>query len=332
MSPVIVSKFPFVFFLAISIWWGFYYQSNSRLNDFGQANFEFLYLLDALIVLPIICFLAVKNKKEALLKALTLCCLAVWVGSYIIPENSKLIWPYLENGRYVMSALILLFEAAAIVTVILAIKTALNQEVDPDVAISQPIERFLGKSAVATILNFETRMWTFALFAKRVKPENYRGTQHFTYHQKDGAQSNLLGFVFLIALELPLTHLLLHFVWSPMAANVVTILSVLSLVFFLAEYRAMVRRPISIDGGDLRIRYGLFQPLTVSLSNVASINGNDTFVARDKSIKRYNYSGVPNVEIVLVEPIGQIKKICIGVDNPYTFMESIKNNREFEMH
>ncbi|KZN45116.1 hypothetical protein [Pseudoalteromonas luteoviolacea] len=325
MSPSVVSKFPLLFFIVISIWWGFYYQSNSSLNDFGQANFEFLYLLDAFIVLPIICFLAVKNKKEALLKAVALCCLAVWVGSYIIPESSKFIWPYLENGRYVVSALILLFEAAAIVTVILAIKTALYDDVDPDLAISQPIERFLGKSAVATILNFETRMWTFTLFAMRVKSENYQGSKHFTYHQKDGSQSNLLGFVFLIALEMPLMHLLLHFVWSPMAANVVTALSALSLVFFLAEYRAFAKRPISIDGHDLIIRYGLYQPFRVSLSNITSVNGNDTFVAREKNIKRYNYSGVPNVELVLAEPIGQIERIYLGVDNPQQFIASIKH-------
>ncbi|MBQ4811079.1 hypothetical protein J8M20_07010 [Pseudoalteromonas luteoviolacea] len=327
MSPSVVSKLPLLFFVAISIWWGFYYQSNSSLNDFGQANFEFLYLLDALIVLPIICFLAVKNKKEALLKALALCCLAVWVGSYIIPESSKLIWPYLENGRYVVTALILLFEMVAIVTVILAIKTALYDDVDPDLAISEPIEKYLGKSAVATILNFETRMWTFALFAKRVKSENYQGSKHFTYHQKDGAQSNLLGFVFLIALEMPLMHLLLHFVWSPMAANVVTILSALSLVFFLAEYRAFAKRPISIDGHDLIIRFGLYQPLRVPLSNISSINDYDTFVARDKKIKRYNYSGVPNVEIVLAEPIGQVERVYLGVDQPQPFIASIEQAR-----
>ncbi|TQF71367.1 hypothetical protein [Pseudoalteromonas luteoviolacea] len=326
MSPSVISKFPLLFFIAISLWWGFYYQSNSSLNDFGQANFEFLYLLDVFIVLPIICFLAVKNKKEALLKAITLCCLAVWVGSYIIPASSKFIWPYLESGRYVISALILLFELAAIVTVVLAIKTALDDKIDPDLAISQPIERFLGKSVVATVLNFETRMWTFALFAKRVKPDNYQGSKHFSYHQKDGSQSNLLGFVFLIALEMPLMHLLLHFAWSPLAANVVTILSVLSLVFFLAEYRAMAKRPISIDGDDLIIRYGLYQPLKVPLSNIKDIKGNDVFVAREKSIKRYVYSGVPNIKIVLAEPIGEVEKIFIGVDNPHSFIESIKHS------
>ncbi|KZN68782.1 hypothetical protein [Pseudoalteromonas luteoviolacea] len=327
MSSSVVSKFPLLFFIAISIWWGFYYQSNSSLNDFGQANFEFLYLLDAFIVLPIICFLAVKNKKEALLKAVTLCCLAVWIGSYIIPESSKFIWPYLENGRYVVTALILLFETVAIITVILAIKTALYDDVDPDLAISQPIERVLGKGVVAAILNFETRMWTFALLAKRIKSENYQGSKHFTYHEKDGAQSNLLGFVFLIALEMPLMHLLLHFVWSPMAANIVTALSALSLVFFLAEYRACGKRPISIDGHDLIIRYGLFQPLRVSLLNIKHVNSNDTFVARDKKIKRYNYSGAPNVEIVLAEPLGQVERIYLGVDNPQQFITSIKHKQ-----
>lgn len=100
MNDSIRSKLPFLFLVCISTWWGFYYQSNSKLNDYGSANFEWLFLLDALIVLPIICFFCAKDKKEGVLKAVVLSCLAVLIGSYVIPEQSKLIWHYLENGRY----------------------------------------------------------------------------------------------------------------------------------------------------------------------------------------------------------------------------------------
>ncbi|KTG28769.1 hypothetical protein AWR38_11705 [Idiomarina sp. WRN-38] len=323
MSSSIKSKIPFLFLVCISIWWGFYYQSNSKLNDYGSANFEWLFLLDALIMLPIICFLCVKDKKEALLKSIILVCLAVLVGSYIIPEQSKLIWHYLESGRYFVLAGILLFELVAILTVYLAIKAAIGKSEDPDLSIEKPIKKYLGEGPVAKLLSFETRMWTYALFSKRVKSENFSGEQHFTYHQKDGAQSNLLGFIFLIAFEMPIMHLFLHFIWSPFAANIVTLLTVFSLVFFIAEYRAIARRPISLVGNKLFIRYGLYQPLVIPLGNIAKIRKNLEFVKRSRFVKRYNYSGFPNVEIELIEPVGKIKSVFIGVDSAEQFISAV---------
>lgn len=323
MSSSIRSKIPFLFLVCISIWWGFYYQSNGKLNDYGSANFEWLFLLDALVMLPVISFFCVKDKKEALLKSVALMCLAVFVGSYIIPEQNKLIWHYLESGRYFVLAVILLFELVAILTVYLAIKAAIGKSEDPDLSIEKPIKKYLGEGPTAKLLSFETRMWTYALFSERVKSESFSGEQHFTYHQKDGAQSNLLGFVFLIAFEIPIMHLFLHFIWSPFAANIVTLLTFFSLVFFFAEYRAVARRPISLVGNGLFIRYGLYQPFVIPLGNIAKIHKNIEFVKRSRFVKRYNYSGFPNVEIELIEPVGKVKSVFIGLDNAEQFISAV---------
>ncbi|MTJ01539.1 hypothetical protein [Idiomarina piscisalsi] len=323
MSSSIKSKVPFLFLVCISIWWAFYYQSDSKLNDYGSANFEWLFLLDALVMLPIICFLCVKDRKEALLKSIILMCLAVFIGSYIIPEQSKLIWHYLESGRYFVLAVILLFEIVAILTVYLAIKAAIGKRQDPDTSIEKPIKNYLGEGPAAKLLSFETRMWTYAFFAKRVEPENFSGEQHFTYHEKDGAQSNLLGFVFLIAFEAPIMHMFLHFIWSPFAANIVTLLTAFSLVLFIAEYRAVAKRPISLVGNKLFIRYGLYQPLTIPLNNIARIHKNIEFVKRSRFVKRYNYSGIPNVEIELIEPMGKVQRVFLGVDSAEQFISAV---------
>ncbi|GEA06921.1 hypothetical protein KUL42_16820 [Alteromonas sp. KUL42] len=327
MSNTIKSKIPLLFLIVISLWWGFYYQSNSTLNAFGNANFEWLFLLDAFISLPIVCFLCIKDKKEALLKSLVFMCLAVLIGSYVIPEQNKLIWPYLESGRYIVVALFLLFEITAMVTVYLAIKVAIKNCEDPDLSIEKPIKKYLGESIVASLLCFEIRMWTFTLFYKQVKPENFNGKPHFTYHNKDGAHSNLLGFIFIIAFEIPIMHLFLHFIWSPFAANIITLLTAFSVLFFLAEYRAISRRPISLVGSNLVIRYGLYQPLTIPINNIAKVEKNSEFVKRSRSVKRYNYAGFPNVAIKLAEPMGKIERIVIGVDNAEEFISAI-NSRQ----
>jgi hypothetical protein len=314
-------KFPLLFLLLISIWWAFYYQSNSVLNEFGAANFEWLYLIDGLLVLPVICFICIKNKKQAALKALVYCCLVILIGSFIIPDSNKFIWNYLESGRYLVLAVFIVFELIAMSTVYFAISSALNKDQDPDLAISEPI----GVGVLAKLLNFETRMWSFALFSQRIKQENYKGDHHFSYHQKDGAQSNLLGFIIIILFELPLAHLLLHFIWSPMAANIISGLTAFSLVFFIAEYRAVSRRPISIDENKILIRLGLFNVRNLKLANIKSIELNNLYIARCKNVKRYNLAGNPNLVLNLKIPEEGVERIFLGLDQAVLFKNELES-------
>ncbi len=327
MNTALKQKIPLFFLICISAFWTFYYQSNSLLNAFGTANYEWLFLIDGLLVLPLLCFLCIKEKKQAAIKAVVMCCFAVLIGSYIIPESNKHIWSYLEAGRYVVLVLLLLFEITAIATVFLAIKAALDKGSDPDKAISQPIKRWVGEGLFAHVLMFEARIWTFALFSKKITSQKFGGNTHFSYHHKDGAMSHSLGLIVLILVELPLAHLLVHFIWSPMAANVLTLMTLFGLLFFIAEYRAMSIRPISLCQNNLIIRCGLYAQLVIPLSQISDIEINQRYIARAQHIKRYNYAGIPNVAITLVQPMGLLQKVYLGVDNPRALIDAVKDGQ-----
>ncbi|MFA0813145.1 hypothetical protein [Microbulbifer epialgicus] len=102
MNLELRKSLPFIFLVSISVSWGFYYGTNTKLNDFGNANHEWLFLTDALFTLPLLCLVSVRNKKQALAKAAAYICIAILVGSFIIPEESKFLWVYLESGRYLV--------------------------------------------------------------------------------------------------------------------------------------------------------------------------------------------------------------------------------------
>lgn len=315
---------PLIFLVVVSTFWAFYYNSNNAWNDYGRASFEWLYMLDGLLVLPVLCWLCIEDKKTAAIKALVYMCLAVLVGGFIIPEENKQLMPYLENGRYVIVAMVLLFEVTAVVTVCWAIQAGFKKDMDPDEAVSEPIEKWLGRGIVAQIMCFEARMWSFLLFNKRIKSEYYSGDRHFNYHNKDGAHSNALGFIWLIVFEIPLMHLLLHFVWSPFAANVVTGLTMFGLGFMVAEYRAMSQRPISILNNQLIIRMGLFNSYRLNLNDVQSVQRYDEYVPRKKAIKRFNLTGNPNVCLHFNRAKDGVRTIYLGVDDPLAFINTIK--------
>ena len=65
--------------------------------------------------------------------------------------------------------------------------------------------------------------------------------------------------------------------------------------------------------------------MTIEFSNIQSVSKNDVFIKRAKSIKRYNYSGIPNIKIELVNPIGKVKTVFLGVDQPPIFIHTVKN-------
>lgn len=134
--PTLAKKnIPFIFLAVICAFWAFFYQSLNILNEYGAEKPEWLLLIDGLIVLPILCFLCVKDKKEAAIKAAAYSCLIILLGSFILPESSKVAWPYLESLRYFAIAAFILLEIITIFTVFFAIKAYLTKEEDPDVAI-----------------------------------------------------------------------------------------------------------------------------------------------------------------------------------------------------
>lgn len=324
MHTLTKKNIPFFFLVVISVFWAFYYQSSNALNGYGVEKPEWLLLIDGLVVLPILCFWFVKDKKEAAIKAVAYSCLIIFLGSFVIPESSKVVWPYLESLRYLAIAAFIVLEITTILTVFFAIKASLSKNTDPDLAISMPIERILGKGAISSLLSFESRVWTYALFSKKIRQQNFLGDNHFSCHKKDGAQSNQLGFIFIILFELPVMHLWLYFLWSPFAANLTTGLTLLSLIFFIAEYKAIAIRPISIVPGSIIVRYGIWNPLIIALSEINHIQPNSKFIRRSANVNRFNLAGNPNVEIKL----NSGKLIYLGVDSPNEFILAIEKYRE----
>ncbi len=118
--------------------------------------------------------------------------------------------------------------------------------------------------------------------------------------------------------------MLLHFLWSPFAANITTGLTLLGLVFFIAEYKAIAIRPISIEPEGIIVRYGLWNPLKIPLSYIKHVQANSKFIRRSGNVNRFNLAGNPNIEIKL----NSGKFIYLGVDSPHQFILTLEKYRE----
>jgi hypothetical protein len=313
---------PLFFLIFISFFWTYYYTHDIWFNDYGKSKNELWLMIDIFITMPLVCFYFLgKNRKQALIKSLAFMGLLILLGSYIIPSEEKHLWKYLENMRFVGIIAAVLFELFIISTFVFAIKSAFNQNKDPDLVISDPLEKILGQSITTQLMQFDIRLWSFALFPSKINSDNYTGELHFYGDLKDGAQSFLQGFVFVILFEIPIMHVILHFIWSPLAANIITGLTLFSLAFFIAEYRALAKRPISLDKDYLIIRYGLSNPLLIKRDNILKVKHNTKAIYRNAKIKRYNLAGIPNIEITVKN--NTFDKVYLGLNNPNEFIEEI---------
>jgi len=308
-------------FLLLAMSWSFFYLSNIWLNDYGRSKPDWLFLIDILVVVPVTCLLFMNNVKEALLKSLVYGSLLILLGSLIIPASEKMVWLYLEPIRYVILGVFVLFELSMIMTVVITIKGLLSERVDPDDAISTPIVSFIGRSLVSDILSFEARVWTYFFFYKRVNQNAFKGQSHYMCHEKDGVKSNLLAFIILILIELPIVHLLIHLFGSALAANIVTGLTLLGIIYFVAEYRAISIRPISLDDDAIIIRYGVCNPLTIKYDNISPVSINRETIRRASNVKRFNLSGVPNIHLQLQDG----RNVYLGVDRPQVLIKELSS-------
>jgi hypothetical protein len=313
---------PLIFLTAVSVFWSYYYTTINWFNDYGENKNEIWLLIDTFLTLPLLCFYCFwDDKKTAAIKTLVYAGLLVLLGSYIIPQLQKNVWLYLENIRYIVIIGFVMMEIIAVFTVVFAIKALFNNGSDPDEAIAKPLVNVIGESAISSIMQIEARVWTFLLFPKKIKRENYNGIKHFNCHLKDGTHSFLLGFIIITCFQLPIDHTLLYFIWAPFAANVVSGLTLISLIYFIAQYRAIAKRPVSFTQDNLIIRYSLSNPFMVDLNKIESININTKKIYRNKKYKRYNLFGIPNIEIHL-KPSKQrpFNTVYLGLDNPQAFI------------
>lgn len=159
----------------------------------------------------------------------------------------------------------------------------------------------------------------------------FSGERHFNYSNNGGNASNQLGFIIAIFFELPLMHMLLHFMCSPTAAVVASALSAWALLYMVADYRATLYRPVSLSRDGMIIRCGaLAADAVIPCAVVETVEEFKGTVRRKAGIRRYVQLGQPNVVVSLKtgcelpDLFGRqqpLSKIYLSLDQPRVFRD-----------
>ncbi len=304
---------------------GFYFFSSQ------QSLPEWPLLVDILVTLPALYWLIFKPPlKTLLIKSLILFSAGIFIGSIILPEASKVTWPYLESLRYLLLFGFILIEISLLISLlhIIRVPTSINNNIESS------MENFLKKknlsSTIIELYLLEARVWFYAFFARQ-RTIHFGEGQHFSYANYNGNASNQQGFIFIILFELPIAHFIIHIAWSATAAYWITGLTIYGLIFMYADYKATLTRPITLTKKELHIRYGVWGNLRIPVNKIESIQKHSLPVKRSKIHLRFCQFGSPNICIILKPntelqtAFGKSKKskIYLGVDSPNELLNKV---------
>lgn len=306
-------------------------------NDYGRNMAEWPLLGDLLLSIPLLYYFLFRPPFKRLLMAwLGIVAAGLLVGRALIPDDSKHLWRGIESYWLLLVLAESALEIYLLVLVARRVKALLQLSGNADEALATAVRGRFGHSGFAPFALFEMRIWYYALFMRNGEQLRFRGEQHFSYDKNHGNVSNQFAFIMVVLFEMPLTHFMLHLMSvRPWASWLVDILSLWSMLYMVAEYRASQWRPISLDGDALLIRNGVFAgDREVPYGMIESVVrcGND--ISRQRGILRFRQFGSLNVEIRLREgstlatgfgSIWPVSRIYLSLDKPDALIDALRS-------
>jgi hypothetical protein len=155
--------------------------------------------------------------------------------------------------------------------------------------------------------------------------------QQFTYHKKCGYTGFIIAMVCVCVVEtVGVSYLLYN--WSPLLHWIHLILSVSTMLFLIADLRAVSKNPISLQNGELTFKIGVRPAFHVPLPNIADIqSGKKNFEndKKNKDVLDLSLLGFdePTFEMTLSEPITynnrNIRRVFFTIDDEQAFHQLI---------
>lgn len=224
---------------------------------------------DLVLLIPLLYYLMLVRGRGWPVFSLVPVFLASLVGAgFVLPEEHE---GALRAARTLIAPLelailgFLVFKATRLVKAVRG-----RQRADVFESLRKSARNMIDQPVVAEVLAFEAAIFYYALIAWRAKPRAPEAATSFTCHEKVAYTTVFAGLIMAAMVEILPVHLLVSH-WSPVAAWVLTGLSLYGLVWLLGDYRAIVLRPTLVADGVLHLRIGLRFNATIPLSAIRRI-------------------------------------------------------------
>lgn len=223
--------------------------------------------IDLLIAIPLIYFFLIRKTSVRNTTVIPVIVLGLLIGSVFIPESSS------EYLNLFKTYILPVFEITVITYIIIKVRSLIkiyknSNEVNSDFfsLLKKTCSGFLpGRLAYLFATEFVVIYYGFFKWHSEPLKKN-----EFTYHKNNGLFSLLYTFLFIIALETFLIHILVD-QWSSTMAWIFTGLSIYTLLQIFGFAKSLEFRRIYFDKEKLYLRSGILGEVDIPISEIESI-------------------------------------------------------------
>ncbi|MBS9461709.1 hypothetical protein KIM67_04760 [Flagellimonas sp. 389] len=338
MDRIEISKIAMVFALPLlivgtlvllvkSIW----FQQNPNVLALGVT-------IDLLLTTPIVYFLLVRKTRIPTTTIVPFLIFVTVVCSVILPKENQLYLGLFKTWLLpVIELSILSFVLYKLYGAVKRYNTEKQYSLDFFSTLKKVCTEILPKAMVTpVVMEISVFYYGFLYWKKKDFKEN-----EFSYHKNSGTITLLVAILFIVAIETFVLHILIA-KWSIIVAWIFTFLSIYSGIQIFGFLKSMLKRPISIEGHKLYLRYGIMSESSIDLSDIDAVELSSKEIELDNETRKLSFLGElesHNIVIRLKKEnvltgIYGIKKsyknLVLFIDDPMTFKNSIetalKNN------
>lgn len=293
----------------------------------------FAVTFDLLIGLPMLYYLLIRNTSIHKTTVIPLVILGVLIGTYFLPKESQ---DYLD---FFKSFILPIFEITIVLLLIVKVRAAVklyrnesNNNADFFTTLKKTCYEIFPRVIVYPIAT-EIAVIYYGFY----RWHSYHLTEkEFSYHKKSGISVFLYSFLFILAIETFVVHLLVS-QWSNLIAWILTGLSIYTLLQILGLTKSLAFRPVTIGKDHLNLRYGIFSEVQIPFSEIEQIilskkeiepNSLTKTLSPFHRIESHNVVLNLKTKQTLIGPYGvkkEFKKIAFYLDAPENFEEGLNN-------
>lgn len=226
-------------------------------------------LLDLCITLPLMYFLLIRKSAISNFTTLYVAILGLILAGFILPEEHQSL---LQNVRSIAIPVIEILVLSVVFFKFRNLRKSYKAHREDSIDFHQTIlsscqEALPGR--VASLLATEISV-IYYLFAKTPKRE--LTDNEFTYDRKNGIYAVIGVFIFLLAIETFVVHILIA-EWNDRVAWMLTLLGLYTGLQILGIIRSVKHRMYTLDpiARILHLRFGFSSQISIPVDNIASI-------------------------------------------------------------
>lgn len=289
--------------------------------------------VDLLVTAPLVYYLLIRKTSIPKTTIVVFLIAGMVIGSYILPAQNQYYLDLFKTWVFPLVELsIVSFVIFKVFQAIKGYKTNHNRSFDFYTTLKNTCHEILPKSIVTPfVTEIAVFYYGFINWKKRTLQEN-----EFSYHKESGTASLLFAILFIILIETVAVHILLVR-WSELAAWILTILSLYTVIQLFGFLKSLSKRPISIENNKLFLRYGIMNETTIDLASIDSIEISSKDIELNEETRKLSFLGElegHNViirlrkENTLVGLYGRKRKymnLALHVDQKNEFKDRIDN-------